>query len=70
MVGLIQLQRVERVGAVDFNAHTCCNAFGGDRMLPHPKNLNYADEKNGIRERSIQGAINDLFQRHIVLDTE
>ena len=34
MVGLIQLQRV---GAVDFNAHTCCNAFGGDRMLPHPK---------------------------------
>ena len=39
MVGLIQLQRVERVGAVDFNAHTCCNAFGGDRMLPPQKTL-------------------------------
>ena len=33
MAGLTRLQRVERVGAVGFNARVCYNAFGGDNKL-------------------------------------
>ncbi len=39
ITGLIQFQRVERVGTVDFNAYACYNAFGGDRMLPKKETL-------------------------------
>ena len=39
MAGLTRLQRVERVGAVEFNARVCYNAFGGDTMLPKKETL-------------------------------
>ena len=39
MAGLTRLQRVERVGAVEFNACVCYNAFGGDTMLPKKETL-------------------------------
>ena len=54
MAGLTRLQRVERVGAVDFNARVCYNAFGGDTMLPKKETLTI--EFNGkIKQLSANG---------------